>query len=28
VLSEEDWEFWKENGYVVIRNAVPKENID
>ena len=25
VLSEEDWKFWIENGYVVIRNAVPKE---
>jgi hypothetical protein len=28
VLSEEDWKFWVENGYVVIPNAVPKENID
>lgn len=25
VLSEEDWSFWKHNGYVVIKNAVPKE---
>ena len=25
VLSEEDWNFWLENGYVIIRNAVPKE---
>ncbi len=25
VLSEEDWEFWKYNGYIVIENAVPKE---
>jgi len=25
VLSEEDWEFWIENGYVIIKNAVPKE---
>jgi len=25
VLSEEDWAFWIENGYVVIKNAVPKE---
>jgi ectoine hydroxylase-related dioxygenase (phytanoyl-CoA dioxygenase family) len=24
LLSEEDWEFWLENGYVVIKNAVPK----
>ncbi len=23
VLSEEDWTFWKHNGYVVIKNAVP-----
>jgi len=25
VLSEEDWAFWLENGYVIIRNAVPKK---
>src|SRR5690349_18251600 len=25
VLSEEDWTFWITNGYVVIKNAVPKE---
>ena len=25
VMSEEDWEFWKHNGYIVIKNAVPKE---
>jgi hypothetical protein len=25
VLSEEDWVFWKENGYVIIKNAVSKE---
>lgn len=25
VLSEDDWKFWKHNGYIVIRNAVPKE---
>jgi hypothetical protein len=25
VLSEEDWAFWIYNGYVVIKNAVPKE---
>jgi len=25
VLSEEDWAFWKENGYIVIKNAVPRE---
>ncbi|MFS4415816.1 phytanoyl-CoA dioxygenase family protein [Maribacter sp. 2307ULW6-5] len=27
VLSEEDWEFWKHNGYIVIKNAVPKEQV-
>ncbi len=26
VLSEEDWAFWIENGYIVIKNAVPKES--
>jgi hypothetical protein len=25
VLSEEDWAFWIHNGYVVIKNAVPRE---
>src|SRR5208283_2834374 len=25
VLSEKDWDFWIANGYVVIKNAVPKE---
>lgn len=25
VLSEEDWAFWKHNGYIIIKNAVPKE---
>lgn len=25
VLSEADWKFWIENGYVVIKNAIPKE---
>ena len=24
VLSEDDWRFWTHNGYVVIKNAVPK----
>ena len=28
VLSEDDWRFWKKNGYVIIKNAVPPENID
>lgn len=25
VLSEEDWQFWITNGYIVIKNAVPPE---
>jgi Phytanoyl-CoA dioxygenase (PhyH) len=25
VLTEADWQFWVENGYVVIKNAVPRE---
>jgi len=25
VLSEEDWKFWIEYGYVIIKNAVPRE---
>lgn len=25
VLSEADWDFWMHNGYIVIKNAVPKE---
>ncbi len=24
VLSEEDWAFWQHNGYVVVKNAVPR----
>ena len=27
VLSEEDWQFWQQNGYIVIKNAVPKEQV-
>ena len=27
ILSEEDWTFWKENGYIVIKNAVSKEQV-
>lgn len=27
ILSEADWAFWKHNGYVVIKNAVPKEQV-
>ncbi|NBO48766.1 MAG: hypothetical protein EBU80_03410 [Chitinophagia bacterium] len=25
VLSEEDWQFWIQNGYIVIKNAIPRE---
>lgn len=25
VLSEHEWKFWEHNGYVVVKNAVPKE---
>jgi hypothetical protein len=28
VLSEEDWAFWIHNGYVVIKNAVPREQAE
>jgi len=28
VLSDRDWAFWEENGYVVIPDAVPQENLD
>ncbi len=28
VLTLEQWDFWKENGYVVIKNAVPREQAD
>ena len=28
VLSMDDWNFWKENGYVVIKNAVPREQAE
>lgn len=28
VLSEDDWKFWIGEGYIVIKNAVPKENCD
>lgn len=25
VLSQDDWNFWRTNGYVIIKNAVPRE---
>ncbi|WP_374756788.1 phytanoyl-CoA dioxygenase family protein [Larkinella humicola] len=28
VLSEADWQFWMENGYIVIKNAVSKEQAE
>lgn len=28
VLSEADWKFWIENGYIVIKNVVPKEQVE
>lgn len=28
VLSEADWKFWIDQGYIVIKNAVPRENTD
>ncbi len=28
VLSEEDWQFWKENGYIIVRQAVPTEQAE
>ena len=28
VLSAEHWAFWEENGYVVVQDAVPQENLD
>ena len=28
VLSEDDWAFWVENGYVVVKNAVPKQQAE
>ena len=27
VLSEDDWKFWITNGYVIVKNAVPKEQV-
>ncbi|KAB7729395.1 phytanoyl-CoA dioxygenase [Rudanella paleaurantiibacter] len=28
VLSEADWQFWQENGYIVIKQAVPREQAE
>ncbi|GAB3508080.1 DUF1479 family protein [Spirosoma knui] len=28
VLSEEDWQFWIDNGYVIVKQAVPREQAE
>ena len=28
VLTQEDLAFWNVNGYVIVRNVVPRENVD
>jgi hypothetical protein len=28
ILTEDDWKFWKHNGYIVIKNVVPKEQVE
>ena len=28
VLSEEDWKFWKHNGYVIVKNAIPRSHAE
>ena len=28
VLTEQNLAFWRDNGYVIVRNAVPQENVD
>src|SRR5690242_3175338 len=28
VLTEDDWKFWIHNGYVVVRNAVPRQQAE
>lgn len=28
VISKDDWSFWEENGYLVVPNAVPQQNLD
>lgn len=28
VLSEDDWDFWMHNGYIIIKNAVPREQVE
>ena len=28
LLSQANLDFWEENGYVIVRNAVPRENAE
>ncbi len=28
VLSEDQWQFWQQNGYVIVPNAVPKSQVE
>ncbi|AQG78842.1 phytanoyl-CoA dioxygenase family protein [Spirosoma montaniterrae] len=28
VLSEDDWQFWKHNGYIVVKQAVPRQQAE
>ncbi|MDH3710232.1 MAG: phytanoyl-CoA dioxygenase family protein [Cyclobacteriaceae bacterium] len=28
VLSEEDWKFWKHNGYIIVKNAIPRSQAE
>ena len=28
ILTEDDWKFWKHNGYIVIKNVVPKDQVE
>jgi phytanoyl-CoA dioxygenase PhyH len=28
LLSEDDWKFWVTNGYIVVKNAAPREQVD
>lgn len=27
VLTEDDWTFWEENGYIIMNQAVPEEQV-
>lgn len=27
-LSQEDWDFWNENGYLIVKNALPKDDCE